>query len=129
MEVLEIILEISEPNPIKMQQFETSTRFIPVFNFIKKNLHVPITVNEMAKRASMSLAHFHHVFKESVGCSPMNYLKKVRLEKASNHLLRSELSLAEIAELTGFSNQFHFCREFKNITGLPPSVYRKQNSW
>lgn len=129
LEILEMILELSKPNEVRMQQINTSSRFLPLFDFIKKNLNSPISAKEMAGKVNMSLPHFHHVFKGSMGCSPMNYLKTCRLEKAEIYLLGSDLSLTEIAELTGFSNQFHFCREFKNKTGLPPSAYRKRNRW
>lgn len=129
LELLEIILAISKPHQARMQQLQTSTRFLPVFDLLRKKFNSPITAKDMAQRANMSLAHFHHLFQANMGCSPMNYLKKIRLEQAEIYLLNSDLSLTQIAELTGFSNQFHFCREFKNKTGLPPSVYRQRNRW
>lgn len=129
LEVLEVILEISRPNAARMEQFRTTNRFLPVFDYLNRNLNSPVTARAMAGKANMSLAHFHHLFQANMGCSPMNYLKKKRLEKAEMYLLDSDLSLTEIADLTGFSNQFHFCREFKKKTGLPPSVYRQRNRW
>ena len=54
------------------------------------------------------------------------YIRKLRIEKAIEYLHRPEYSLAEIAYLTGFSDQSHFTRIFRKHTGKNPSVYRKE---
>jgi len=53
------------------------------------------------------------------------YIRKMRIEKAIHLLGESQYTLSEIAYLTGFSDQSHFIRIFKQHTGMPPSVYRK----
>jgi len=57
-----------------------------------------------------------------------NYIRKLRIEKAIHLLNESKHSLAEIAYLTGFSDQSHFNRIFKKNTGKNPSEYRKSLS-
>lgn len=128
-DLLAVILTVAKPNESKIGQLQTTSRFLPVFDFVKKNFSSRINAQDMARQANMSLAHFHHLFKDTMGCSPMNYLKKVRIEQGEIYLLNSDLTLTEIADRTGFSNQFHFCREFKKKTGLPPSAYRQRNRW
>lgn len=54
------------------------------------------------------------------------YLRKLRIEKAIKLLESTQYSLAEIALITGFSDQSHFTRIFKKHTGMPPSVYKKK---
>jgi len=54
-----------------------------------------------------------------------DYIRKLRIDKAIELLKESKNSLAEIAYLTGFSDQSHFNRIFKKVTGKSPSVYRK----
>ncbi len=54
-----------------------------------------------------------------------DYIRKLRIEKSIELMKDSKYSLAEIAYLTGFSDQSHFNRIFKNHTGKNPSVYRK----
>jgi hypothetical protein len=54
-----------------------------------------------------------------------DYIRKMRIEKASHLLLHSQHSLAEIAYLTGFSDQSHFARIFKKFIGQSPLEYRK----
>ena len=53
------------------------------------------------------------------------YIRKLRIEKSIQLLNQSKYSLAEIAYLTGFSDQSHFNRTFKKVLGKSPSVYRK----
>ena len=54
-----------------------------------------------------------------------DYIRKLRIQKSIELLKESKNSLAEIAYLTGFSDQSHFNRIFKKVTGKSPSVYRK----
>jgi AraC-like DNA-binding protein len=57
-----------------------------------------------------------------------DYSRKLRIEKAINLLAGSKYSLAEIAYLTGFSDQSHFTRIFKSHTGKSPKDFRKKTS-
>ena len=54
-----------------------------------------------------------------------NYIRKLRIEKAIDLLYSGRYTLVEIAYLTGFSDQSHFTRIFKKVTGKNPSTYRK----
>ena len=56
-----------------------------------------------------------------------DYIRKLRIEKATTLLMGSQYSLAEIAYLTGFSDQSHFNRIFKKHIGITPSQYRRKN--
>ena len=55
-----------------------------------------------------------------------DYIRKIRIDKAITLIQHSNYSLTEIAYLTGFSDQSHFTRIFKQHTGKNPSTYRKQ---
>ena len=54
-----------------------------------------------------------------------DYIRKLRIEKSIQLLKDQKYSLSEIAYLTGFSDQSHFTRIFKKVTGKKPSAYRK----
>ena len=56
-----------------------------------------------------------------------DYIRKLRIEKATTLLSGSQYSLAEIAYITGFSDQSHFNRIFKKNIGITPSQYRRKN--
>lgn len=81
---------------------------------------------EMAKKAGMSLSTLTRHFRERTGVSPLEYLIRVRLKKASVLLQNPELGLAEIADMTGFTDSNYFCRLFRKYFGISPGKYRQK---
>ncbi len=63
---------------------------------------------------------FHKHFQMTIG----EYIRKRRIEHASELLSNSELSMAEIASICGFSDQSHFCALFKKHSGMTPGKFR-----
>lgn len=80
-----------------------------------------------ADYCGLSLSRFSHLFKSTIGITPLEYLTKIRITKAKDYLLATNLSVSEIAEALGFSNQNYFCRIFKKNTGLSPTQYIKKH--
>ena len=83
---------------------------------------------EMAKFAGMSLSTLTRHFRDRTGLAPLEYLIRIRLKKASILLHNPELDLAEIADMTGFSDSNYFCRLFRKHFGISPGKYRKTRS-
>ena len=81
---------------------------------------------EMAKYAGMSLSTLTRHFRERTGVAPLEYLIRVRLKKASILLQNPELGIAEIADMTGFSDSNYFCRLFRKNFGVSPGKYRQE---
>lgn len=81
---------------------------------------------EMAKRAGMSLSTLTRHFRERTGVAPLEFLIRVRLKKAAILLQNPELGLAEIADMTGFSDSNYFCRLFRKYFGISPGKYRQK---
>ena len=67
---------------------------------------------------------FHKHFHMTIG----EYIRKRRIEHASELLSNSELSMAEIASTCGFSDQSHFCALFKKHSGMTPAKFRDVSS-
>jgi AraC family transcriptional regulator len=66
---------------------------------------------------------FHHHF----GCTISEYVRQVRIARAQILLSRRDLSVADLALASGFSDQSHFTNAFRRLTGVPPHRYRLQN--
>lgn len=81
---------------------------------------------EMAKRVGMSLSTLTRHFRERTGVAPLDYLIRIRLKKAAILLQNPELGLAEIADMTGFSDSNYFCRLFRKNFGISPGKYRSR---
>jgi YesN/AraC family two-component response regulator len=68
------------------------------------------------------------LFKQETGESPINYLIKIRMEKAKELLVKEELSVKEIANSVGYQDAYHFSKLFKKYTGNSPSDYIKKKT-
>jgi AraC family transcriptional regulator len=84
-----------------------------------------ITLEALAKECELSRSHFARAFKKTTGRAPHRWLVEQRVERAKDMLLKSDLSLAEIADLCGFSDQSHFTRVFSGALGMPPGEWRR----
>lgn len=92
---------------------------------IDANLESNVNLEELAGLANLSRCHFARAFKHSIGAAPHCYVMHRRLEKAQQLLADTELPLAEIALATGFSDQSHFSRRFRERLGASPSEFRR----
>lgn len=94
--------------------------------YITKNYHLPITLNEVCKKVLTSKYHFCRKFKSAVGMTVMDFLFYTRIEMAKNFLAKNNLTISEICEKCGFSSISYFCQKFKTITGKTATQYSKQ---
>lgn len=85
------------------------------------------TVEEMARSVSLSTSRLHALYKQIYGISPVKDVVRGKIEQAKSLLMDSNMPLQIIAEGLGYSNQYHFIRQFKSITGMTPGAYRKKN--
>jgi transcriptional regulator GlxA family with amidase domain len=88
--------------------------------------HTPIRVVELAQLASMSESHFSRQFKAAIGTSPIDWLRRERINQAKHRLIESDDAIKEIARQVGYSDQFFFSKDFKKMTQLTPSKFREQ---
>lgn len=84
------------------------------------------TSREMSELCNLSESQFRIVFEKKTGMKPKSYIDRLKIQKASELLCNSNLSIAVISEDLGYMDPFHFSRRFKQITGLAPDHYRKQ---
>ena len=86
----------------------------------------PLRIAELAKLAGMSVSNFFRHFKAATGTSPIDWLKRERINQAKRRLLETNDSIAAIAEQTGYYDQFYFSRDFKRMTQVSPTEYRQR---
>lgn len=100
-------------------------QFFDIRSKIHSDVNPQINVETMASLANMSVSRFFYLYKEIFGISPKKDLNNLRLQRAKILLSGSDKSVEEIAELSGYSNQYTFIRKFKKETGITPGRYRK----
>lgn len=85
-----------------------------------------LTVDQLASMAGVNRSYFSTAFSEQVGLSPLQYMTKVRMAKATELLAETTASVTEIAYSLGYASPFAFTRAFARHYGMPPSDYRKR---
>jgi AraC-like DNA-binding protein len=84
----------------------------------------PLTVDDMARAASMSRAHFSRAFRRAFGESPHAYLLTRRLERAAALLRTTDRSVTEICLAVGLQSIGSFTTSFTRTYGMSPTAYR-----
>ena len=101
---------------------------MPAINYLESNYHNSTLTNaELAKQCRISEVYFRRIFTGCYNMTPKQFLIDIRINKAKQLLSEGALKINAVAIKCGFSNQYHFCRVFKEKTGLTPTEYMKQN--
>jgi len=87
-----------------------------------------LTLAELSRCAGRHPVQVSRQFRHYFGCTISEYVRRARIARAQMLLSRNDLSVAEIALDSGFSDQSHFTNAFRRLTGIPPHRYRLQNS-
>ena len=94
-----------------------------VREYIEAHLEQTISIEALAGIVGLSKYHFARAFKQSEGLTPHDYLLQCRVRRAQELLANTDLSLAEIALASGFSDQSHCARHFRERVGITPRSY------
>ncbi|MEE2055221.1 helix-turn-helix transcriptional regulator [Nocardiopsis tropica] len=92
--------------------------------FMRDRLAEPLTLADVADEVRLSAFHLVRVFRRATGETPHRYLTRLRIEKARRLLRDTDLTVARIAPLCGFSEAGALSTAFLRHTGVRPSVYR-----
>lgn len=96
--------------------------------YLKENYQKKITLADIEKLTYFSATHCEVIFKKATDRTIVDYLLDIRISEAKKLLIRGNLTLSEIAERTGFSDNNYFSRVFKKRTGYSPNEYKKMIS-
>jgi len=96
-----------------------------VDSFMRKNLHKPLRIADIAAHMRLSDSGIQHAYRRETGNSPMQSLRKMRIERVKAMLMKDGTGLDAIAAETGFSDAFHLSRCFKAQEGIPPKQFRQ----
>jgi len=93
--------------------------------FIGAHLGAEVSLAELAALADMSVSRFTIEFRARSGCSPMEYLNRLRVQKACELLRNTDKPVRRIAGEVGFVDPYYFSRAFKKLAGCSPLAFRR----
>ncbi len=94
--------------------------------FMKEHLREPLRIEALASAVNLSRSHYTAFFRRITGFTPMRYLNHLRLKRAVQLLNTTDLSIKEISDQLGFSDQFYFSRAFRRLYNHAPSEQRRR---
>ena len=97
-----------------------------VEEYVEAHLEMELSVVRLAQAAGMSCSHFTRAFRNVLKMTPHRYVMWRRLKRAQELIRSSDTSLADVALVTGFSDQSHLCRVFQLHTSETPSRFRRR---
>jgi AraC-like DNA-binding protein len=92
--------------------------------YMLRHLDEPLQVATLATQANISASHFFALFKRRIGCAPIDYFIRLRMQHACRLLDETGLSVKEVAATLGYDDPFYFSRIFKSVNHVAPSEYR-----
>lgn len=117
----------SEFKRAPQQSLSTPDAVTRAIEWMRAHSHDPeITLDAVAAAAGLSLYHFGRTFRETMGVSPMQYLRELRVRQSCGLLQGTALRINEIAHAVGFRDPLHFSRVFHEINGISPLAFRKE---
>ena len=93
-------------------------------DLINSRFAEPLGMDDLCSAAGVSKQHLCLLFRNILCLRPMEYIAKRRIQEAKSLLTSTELSIADIAEQTGFGSESYFCKLFRRYEGMTPSAFR-----
>jgi AraC-like DNA-binding protein len=105
---------------------ETDPVVVDVLESLLDRVSEPTTLEELAQFAGYSPQHLNRVFRRALGVTPLQYLTRLRMQRASELLTEGRLTVRAIARAVSFDDPYYFSRLFKQHTGESPAQYRER---
>lgn len=113
---------------VKANKMNVSPIIRKAMKRIIENHQNKMTLEDIAQCCYVSTYHLAHLFKKEVGLGVIDFLNKIRIEKALYYLETTDMSVKQIAGQVGFQDSNYFTRTFKKIMSCSPSDYRTARS-
>jgi len=130
--MMDIIGESETNVPLSSKEYLTSRfttgnkRIEVIHNYLMNNYREDVNLKNLAALVNMAEGSLCRYFKMNMGITLFEYLNKIKTDFACKLLMNKDLGILDVCLDSGFNNISHFNKQFKKITGVPPSEYRKQ---
>ena len=110
MQLLQLLIEVSAPRLNTVESLQEAVRLAPVLSHIHHHLDTALDQDRLARMAHLSVSRFRAVFTRALSASPRDYIGNLRLQRAQQLLIGTDLNVNEVAAQTGHDDPFHFSR-------------------
>lgn len=111
-----------------LKEKKYSPRLVKMMQYIEQHLYEKLELNDIAECVKLSRTYASTVFKEELGITISDFIKRERMLEAKRLLRESNLSASEIADRLCFCSQSYFTKLFSEMEGVTPQVYRQNIS-
>jgi len=95
-------------------------------DYMNKNLHLKLSLNQIADESGYSATYFTTLFKKETGYSPLSYFSHLKILKATEFLDHTKHKVKEISFFLGYADPYYFTKDFTKRMGLSPRQYRNR---
>ncbi|MFF2091474.1 response regulator [Paenibacillus sp. NPDC058174] len=122
-EIIELVLSLAKP--VKEGESK-NVHFAAALDYISRNYNEDLKLADVAKAAYLSTGYLSRIFKNETGYSFKEWLNRIRINKAKELILNSDLKYYEIAELVGYKDYKYFSAYFSKLCGISAKEYKMQ---
>ena len=115
------LMRLSGGTPVESARDELTK----VISYIEDNLDCEIDLQDLANVVGLEKTYFLKKFKALTGTTPMAYTRDLRIRRAKELLVFSDMNVTQIAEAVGFRSIHYFTRRFTDQEGMSPSQYKR----
>jgi AraC-like DNA-binding protein len=123
----EILLQLHEQREHANPVHPSAERIRELIDEVSDAPEISVDFKEAASELYMSYTHFRRLFTQLAGYSPQQLIVRKRIAKACKLLREEHYEIKDIAATLGYPDVYHFNKQFKQHTGLPPGQYRTRS--
>jgi AraC family transcriptional regulator len=95
-----------------------------VEDYVAEHLAEEISIERLAELVELGASHFAHVFKETTGMTPLQFVTRQRITRAQQLIRETSRSLIEVGLEAGYTSPSHFAQVFRRVVGVTPTEFR-----
>jgi AraC-like DNA-binding protein/quercetin dioxygenase-like cupin family protein len=123
MQIIAFLARAYSKMPVEKQR--PVTQISELLGYLEQHFAEPLTIGQLAQVAHLSETSLYRLFRQIMGRSPIDYLIRLRVDKAAQLLRREPLRIKEASEAVGFTDSNYFTRQFHKVMGVSPRQYRQ----
>jgi len=121
-----VLLRLRKRNQVNEETHRNNNVLVrDVSEYLDEHFMENLTLEDLEKEFHISRFALSRIFKEETGFAPMKYVMMRRIGESQNLLMNTKMSIGDIGEQLGFTDNSHFSNTFKKYIGTTPGAYRK----